>query len=157
MTPSLLGIDIGRKGSFTRLVTDEDVLAFSQVSGDTNPIHVDVDYAKKTRFKQRVAHGSLSASYISAALAQVTNRAVTIVYLSQNLRFRRPVFAGDTITAIAEVVSLDSKRRRAKVNTVCTNQKGEQVVVGEAEVMLDPFPFQEQRTSPKRFEPHRSG
>jgi len=116
-------------------------LAFSEISEDRNPIHLDADYASKTRFKKKLAHGMLSAAFISAALVRVPDSSVTVIYLSQNLRFRRPVFVGDTVTATAEVTELDNDRRRATISTICTNQNNEQVVVGESEVMLDVFPF----------------
>ena len=142
MTTPTLGVEVGRKVSLTKAIAEEGVATFAKVSGDTNPLHLKADYAAKTRFKQRLAHGVLSASFISAAVAQVADPAVTVVYLTQSLRFRRPVFIGDTITATAEVTAVDEERRRATVSTVCTNQTGEQVLVGEAEVMLDPYPFE---------------
>lgn len=141
MQGSSLGVVVGQKASVTKTVNTDDVIAFSEISEDRNPIHLDVDYAGKTRFKKKLAHGMLSAAFISAALVRVPDPSVTVIYLSQNLRFRRPVFVGDTITATAEVTELDEDRRRATISTICTNQDGEQVVIGEAEVMLDVFPF----------------
>jgi 3-hydroxybutyryl-CoA dehydratase len=141
MQGSSLGVVIGQKASVTKTVNTEDVLAFSEISEDRNPIHLDADYASKTRFKKKLAHGMLSAAFISAALVRVPDSSVTVIYLSQNLRFRRPVFVGDTVTATAEVTELDNDRRRATISTICTNQNNEQVVVGESEVMLDVFPF----------------
>ena len=143
MTAPSLGVEVGQKASLTKTVTEEDVIAFSRVSDDANPIHLDADYAAKTRFKQRLAHGMLSAGFISAALVKLPDPTVTVVYLNQSLRFRRPVFLGDTITTTVEVTAVDLERRRATVNTVCANQTGEQVLVGEAEVMLDVYPFEE--------------
>ena len=141
MQGSSLGVVIGQKASVTKTVNTEDVLAFSEISEDRNPIHLDADYASKTRFKKKLAHGMLSAAFISAALVRVPDSSVTVIYLSQNLRFRRPVFVGDTVTATAEVTELDNDRRRATISTICTNQNNEQVVIGESEVMLDVFPF----------------
>ena len=141
MQGSSLGVVVGQKASVTKTVNTDDVIAFSEISEDRNPIHLDEDYASKTRFKKKLAHGMLSAAFISAALVKVPDPSVTVIYLSQNLRFRRPVFVGDTITATAEVTELDEDRRRATINTICTNQDDEQVVIGDAEVMLDVFPF----------------
>jgi 3-hydroxybutyryl-CoA dehydratase len=141
MQGSSLGVVVGQKASITKTVNADDVIAFSGISEDRNPIHLDVDYASKTRFKKNLAHGMLSAAFISAALVKVPDPSVTVIYLSQNLRFRRPVFVGDTVTATAEVTELDEDRRRATIKTICTNQDDEQVVIGEAEVMLDVFPF----------------
>ncbi len=141
MTTPSLGVTIGRKVSVTNAVTEADVAAFAKVSGDHNPIHSDASYASKTRFKQRLAHGILSAAYISAALVKLPDPTVTVIFLSQSLRFRRPVFFGDTITTTAEVTAVDQERRRATVSTTCTNQSGEQVLVGEAEILLDAYPF----------------
>jgi 3-hydroxybutyryl-CoA dehydratase len=132
---------VGRKATVTNTITEADVAAFAKVSGDHNPIHLDVSYAAKTRFKQRVAHGMLSAGFISAALVKLPDPHVAVVFLSQNIRFRRPVFLGDTIATTVEVTAVDQERRRATVSTICTNQSGEQVVVGEAEILLDAYPF----------------
>ncbi len=141
MTTPSLGVAVGSKAIVTNTVTDADVEAFAKVSGDHNPIHLDNSYAAKTRFKKRLAHGMLSAGYISAALVKLPDPHVSVVFLSQSLRFRRPVFLGDTITTTVEVTAVDSERRRATVSTVCSNQTGEQVVVGEAEILLDTYPF----------------
>ena len=141
MTTHSLGVEVGRKASMTHTVTEADVTAFARVSGDSNPAHMDASYAGKTRFKQRLAHGMLSAGFISATLVKLPDPSVTVIYMNQSLRFRRPVFFGDTITTTVEVTALDAERRRATISTVCANQSGEQVVTGEAEVLLDAYPF----------------
>ncbi len=141
MTTPSLGLEVGRKATITQTVTEADVTAFARLSQDHNPIHLDASYAAKTRFKLRLAHGMLSAGFISAALVKLPDPSITIIFLGQSLRFRRPVFLGDTITTTVEVTALDAERRRATVSTVCTNQTGEQVVTGEAEILLDAYPF----------------
>jgi 3-hydroxybutyryl-CoA dehydratase len=138
MAESILGVEVGRKASFSKTVSEGDIAAFADVTGDSNPLHLDADHAARTRFKQRVAHGMLSAGFVSAALGtKLAGPDVTVVYLSQNMRFLRPVFIGDTVTANVEVKSLDSEKRFVTVATECVNQKGESVLTGEAVVLLD--------------------
>ncbi len=120
--------------STTRTVTDELVRRFAELSGDRNPLHLDDDYAAKTRFGARIAHGMLSGAFISAVLGEhlATQQ---IVYLSQTMRFTAPVFIGDTITTTATVRAVREDRRIATVETVCTNQHGAVTLTGEAVVM----------------------
>lgn len=135
-----LPVKIGDKATFTKTVTEEDIVAFARVTGDEQPLHLDDAYAAKTRFKRRIAHGMLSAGYISAVLGTKLAPDAVVVYLSQQMRFRLPVEIGDTITAEAEVTALDPEKRIATVRTDCVNQNGEAVVKGEATVLLDPAP-----------------
>jgi 3-hydroxybutyryl-CoA dehydratase len=136
---NVLGIKVGDKASFSKTVTDEDVQAFARVTGDDQPLHLDDAYAAKTRFKGRIAHGMLSAGYISAALGTKLAPGRTVVYLSQQLRFQRPVKIGDTVTANLEVTAVQPERRFVTVKTDCVNQAGEEVVTGEALVLLDEY------------------
>jgi 3-hydroxybutyryl-CoA dehydratase len=135
-----LPVKIGDKATFTKTVTEEDIVAFARVTGDNQPLHLDDAYAAKTRFKKRIAHGMLSAGLISAVLGTKLAPNAVVVYLSQTLRFRLPVAIGDTITAEAEVTALDPEKRIATIRTDCLNQSGEAVVKGEATVLLDPAP-----------------
>ena len=128
---------VGHKVSYTRIVTDEDVVAFARVTGDDQALHLDPDFGKRTRFGKRIAHGMLSAGYISAVLGTRLWPDGTVIYMSQNLQFRRPVSIGDTITAEAEVTAVDAEKRIVTVRTDCVNQDGETVVRGEATVMID--------------------
>ena len=130
---------VGHKVSVTHTVTDADVRKFAEVSGDDQPLHLDETFGERTRFKKRIAHGMLSAGYISAALGTKLAPGVVVVYLSQQLRFRLPVGIGDTITAEAEVTAVDAEKRILTVRTDCLNQSGEAVVKGEATVLLDPL------------------
>ena len=135
----VLGVKVGQTATFSKTVAEEDVVKFAEVSGDTNPLHLDSSYAEKTRFKQRVAHGMLSAGFISAALGTKLAPHAVVIYLNQNLRFQRPVMIGDTITTRAEVKAVDPEKRFVTVSTVCTNQRDEPVVTGEAQVLLDEY------------------
>lgn len=130
---------VGDRAEFEKTVTAEDIEAFARVTGDTNPLHRDPAYAAKTRFKVPIAHGMLSAGYISAALGTKLAPSCCAVYVSQTLRFLRPVKIGDTIKAIAEVKGVEPEKRLYTIETDCYNQNGEPVVKGEAVVLLDPI------------------
>ena len=129
---------VGDRAEFEKTVTAEDVDAFARVTGDTNPLHRDAAYAAKTRFKEPIAHGMLSAGYISAVLGTKLAPSCCAVYVSQTLRFIRPVKIGDTIKAVAEVKGVEPEKRLYTIETDCFNQHGEPVVKGEAVVLLDP-------------------
>jgi 3-hydroxybutyryl-CoA dehydratase len=138
MTDGVLGVKVGDRAEFEKKVTQEDIQKFAEVSGDTNPLHRDPEYAQKTRFGQCVAHGMMSAGFISAALGTKLAPHACAVYLSQTLRFLRPVKIGDTIRAVAEVKGIEPEKRTLTLETVCFNQDGEPVVKGEAVILLDP-------------------
>ena len=110
------------------------MLQFASLTGDSNPIHVDLNYARKSRFKNRIAHGMLTASFISTALATIFPGPGTI-YLRQNLIFRAPVYIGDTITIRVEALTVDNQNR-ATFKTQVFNQDDRLVVDGEAMVLL---------------------
>lgn len=127
-------LSVGQTASFSKTITEADILMFAAVSGDTNPVHIDAEYAATTPFKQRIAHGMLSAGLISAVLGTKLPGPGT-VYLGQSLKFRAPVKLGDTVTATAEVTALDAEKKRATLRTVCT-VGGKPVIEGEALVMV---------------------
>lgn len=127
-------LKIGDKASRTKTVTEADILAFAQASGDTNPVHLDDDYAATTRFGRRIAHGMLTASVISAILGNDLPGPGT-VYMSQTLAFKAPVFIGDVVTATVEVIAYREERRIATFHTTCANQDGTLVLDGEAIVL----------------------
>lgn len=129
---------VGDRAEFEKTVTAEDIDAFARVTGDTNPLHHDATYAAKTRFKEPIAHGMLNAGYISAVLGTKLAPSCCAVYVSQTLRFLRPVKVGDTIKAVAEVKGIEPEKRLYTIETDCFNQRGEPVVKGEAVVLLDP-------------------
>jgi len=130
-------VRIGHKVTFTKTVSDDDIVMFARATGDNQPLHLDDAFAARTRFKKRIAHGMLSAGFISAALGTRLAPDAVVIYLSQQLRFRRPVSIGDTITAEAEVTAVDAEKNIVTLRTDCLNQDGEAVVTGEATVMLD--------------------
>ena len=124
----------GLSASFTKTVTEADIVKFAEVSGDTNPVHLDQAYAEKTPFKTRIAHGMLSAGFISAVLGTKLPGPGAI-YMSQTLRFKAPVKIGDTVTATCTVTEIIAEKRRAVLSTVC--KVGDTVVIeGEAMVMV---------------------
>ena len=130
-----MALEIGMTASRTKTFTADDVSGFAQVTGDTNPVHLDDDDAAETRFGQRIVHGMLTASLISALLANDLPGEGT-VYMSQTLQFKAPVFIGDTITATVEVVKYRAERGIATLATTCTNQDGKVVLQGEAVVLV---------------------
>jgi len=134
-----LPVTVGHKVAFTKTVSEDDVVTFAKVTGDDQPLHMDDAFAARTRFKKRIAHGMLSAGFISAALGTKLTPDAVVVYLSQQLRFRLPVAIGDTITAEVEVTAIDEEKRIVTLRTDCVNQHGEAVVKGEATVLLDPL------------------
>jgi len=128
-------LKVGDKFSTERLVTDELIRKFADVSGDYNPIHLDEEVAKNTRFGKRIAHGMLSGAFISAVLGYEFSER-KIVYLSQTLKFTAPVFIGDTVTATATVTNIREDKPIVTLETICTNQNGDVLVKGEAAVMV---------------------
>lgn len=131
-------ITIGQTASFEKTVTEADIQNYADVSGDTNPVHLDEDYARTTSFQSRIAHGMLSAGFISAILGTKLPGPGSI-YLSQNLRFKAPVRIGDLVRATVEVSDIDPSRRRITLITRCAVE-GQLVIDGEAVVMVDRRP-----------------
>ena len=120
--------------SYTQTITDTDVKAFSGIAGDKNPVHMDDEYAKNSRYKKRIAHGILSASFFSA-LFGTKIPGEGCVYVSQSLRFKRPVYLDDTVVASVIVTSVDLKKKRVFFQTLCkVNNKI--VIDGEAELFV---------------------
>ena len=126
-------LNVGDTASRSKTITDADIHAFADVSGDHNPLHVDDDFAARTRFGHRIAHGMLSASLISAVLANDLPGHGSI-YLGQTLQFVAPVFPGDEVTARVTVTALRDDKPIATLQTICTNQRNEVVIKGEATV-----------------------
>ena len=127
-------LTVGQSAETTRVVGSQDIEAFAAVSGDTNPVHLDAAYAATTQFGERIAHGMLAAAYISAVLG-VQLPGPGAIYLTQSLRFRRPVKIGDAVTARVEVTALEERRGQATLATVCL-VGGKPAVDGEALVMI---------------------
>ena len=127
---------LGERDSFTKTVTEGDVTAFAGLIGDFNPIHVDAEYARKSRFGRRIAHGMFAGGLISAVLGNKLPGPGSI-YLSQQIEFLAPVFIGDTITAIVEVANWQPDKRIITLKTDCYNQDDKQVVTGKAVLLLE--------------------
>ena len=124
----------GLSASFGKTVTEADIAMFAGVSGDTNPVHLDQTFAEKTPFKARIAHGMLSAGFISTVIGTKLPGPGAI-YMSQTLRFKAPVKIGDTVTATCTVTEIIPEKRRAVLSTIC--RVGDTVVIeGEALIMV---------------------
>ena len=128
-------LQVGQHAEFSKTVTESDVVLFAGITGDFNPAHVNEVEAAKSRFGGRIAHGILSAGFISACIAMKLPGPGTI-YLTQSLKFTRPVRIGDTVTARVEVLEWHAGKRRARLGTTCRNQNGEVVIDGEALVLV---------------------
>jgi 3-hydroxybutyryl-CoA dehydratase len=128
-------LTLGQKATRTQTITDEMVRTFATLTGDSNPVHLDEEYAATTRFGRRIAHGMLAASLISAALANDLPGPGT-VYLSQSIQFKAPVYPGDTVTAVIEVKSVREDKPIATLTTTCVNQDNMTVIEGEAVVLF---------------------
>jgi 3-hydroxybutyryl-CoA dehydratase len=124
--------EVGQSAEMSRVFTEEDVLLFAGITGDRNPVHISKEFAEKTRFGERIAHGILTAGLISAVIGMKLPGPGS-VYLSQTLSFLGPVRIGEEITARAEIVEVISARR-LRLRTRCVNPRGEVVLDGEAMV-----------------------
>lgn len=130
---ALADFPVGYTAESTRTLTEADVLAFAQVSGDFNPVHIDADAAAASPFGERIVHGMLTASLLSALLA---GKIPGAIYLSQTLNFLRPVKLGDTVTAHAVVTEVDEGKRRLTLQTTVKNERGKNVIDGVATVQV---------------------
>ncbi len=124
----------GMSASFGKTVTDADVMVFAGVSGDTNPVHLNDDFAKNTMFKGRIAHGIFGASLISAVLGTKLP-GPGCIYVNQNLKFKAPVRIGDTLIAQVTVKAINTQKKLVTLDTICT-VSGKPVIEGEATVMV---------------------
>ena len=131
---SIEQLKVGDTASFGKTVSESDIYLYAGITGDFNPAHVNEAYAKGTFFKTRIAHGMLTAGFISAILANQLPGPGTI-YLKQDLSFLAPVHIGDTITARVEVIELIVEKNRVRLKTTCSNQDEVVVLSGEATVM----------------------
>ncbi|HEY8458973.1 MAG TPA: MaoC family dehydratase, partial [Blastocatellia bacterium] len=126
-------LKIGDSASFQKTITADDIERFAELTGDRNPVHLDDDFARRTRFGRRIAHGMLGASLISALLANELPGPGTI-YLSQTLQFTAPIYPNDTITAQVAITNIREDKPIVTLETICVNQRGETVIRGEAVV-----------------------
>lgn len=124
---------VGQAEALTRTVREADIVAFAEVSGDDNPVHLDADFAATTPFRERIAHGMLTASYISALIG-TRLPGPGAIYVSQTLQFRRPVKIGDEVTTRVEIAALDDAKGRVMFACACS-VGGKTVLEGEAVVI----------------------
>lgn len=127
-------LSVGQKASFGKTITEADVVLFAAVTGDTNPMHLNEEYAREGFFGERIAHGMLAAGLLTKVMGTQLPGPGTI-YMSQSLRFRRPVRIGDTVTATVEITALNAEKHRVSLRTVCC-VRGEPVLEGEALVAV---------------------
>ena len=126
---------VGEFAESTRTLTEADVIAFAEVTGDHNPVHLDAAAAAQSSFGERIVHGMLTASLLSALAASELPGPGTI-YLGQTLNFKRPVKLGDTVTARVEILTIDVEKRRLTMSTSVRNANGKVVLDGEATLMV---------------------
>jgi len=131
-------LSVGQEASLSNSVKEADIAAFAEISGDRNPVHIDAEYAATTMFKERIAHGMLSAAYISAVFGMKLPGPGAI-YISQTLNFKAPVKIGDTVVTTVKVTELVPEKKRARFECVCT-VNGKPVVQGEAVLMVSARP-----------------
>jgi 3-hydroxybutyryl-CoA dehydratase len=132
-------LQIGMKSSTTSVITGKMIDTFAEITGDNNPIHVDSEFAATTQFGQRIAHGALSASFISAVLGNDLP-GPGAVFVELNLRFRKPAFIGDVVTAVAEVSEINLRTGRVKMKCYC-EVYGKKICRGDAGVFVSKRPI----------------
>jgi len=127
-------IAVGDKANFSKTISEADIYSFAGITGDFNPVHVNEEFAARSRFKKRIAHGMLTASLISTVLGTDLPGANTI-YMSQEVKFTAPAYIGDTLTAEAEIIEKNEEKRTLVLKTTVVNQDGKTVVDGKAKAM----------------------
>lgn len=131
---TILKLAVGDFAECKKVLLDKDVVLFSEVSGDKNPVHLDEEYASTTRFKHRIVHGHLVASLFSALLGTELPGQGSI-YLGQTIKYLKPVYLNDEIRAVVKVIECDTEKNRVKLETNAYNQNNEMVITGMAEIM----------------------
>jgi 3-hydroxybutyryl-CoA dehydratase len=137
--------EVGQSAEMTKVINEEEILRFAEITGDRNPVHISEEFASQTRFGERIAHGILTAGLISAVIGMKLP-GPGCLYVSQTLSFLAPVKIGDEITARAEVVEVISGKR-LKLKTQCINQRKEVVLEGEA-IIVPPRPVRKKQGNP---------
>ncbi|ERT58785.1 MaoC-like protein [Megasphaera vaginalis (ex Srinivasan et al. 2021)] len=127
-------INIGDKASLSKTISEHDVYTFAGLTGDFNPVHINAEFAKESMFKQRIAHGMISAGLISAVLGTELP-GINTIYMNQELSFLAPVMYNDTLTATVECIEKNDEKHRIVFKTTVTNQDGKVVTDGKARVM----------------------
>ncbi len=127
-------IEIGESASFSKTISETDIYLFAGITGDFNPMHVNEEFAKKTMFGRRIAHGGIATSLIAPVLGTMLPGLGTVA-ISMSCRYRAPVYPGDTVTATAKVTEKNREKNRVKMDLTWTNQDGTEVALGECSVM----------------------
>jgi 3-hydroxybutyryl-CoA dehydratase len=130
---SIEQMEVGQSATMSKTVTEADIVMFAGVTGDLNPAHIDAEYAASSMFKERIAHGMLSAGFISATIAMKLPGPGSI-YLSQNLNFKAPVMIGDTVKTTVTITAINEKRKIIELDTTCT-VASKPVVLGQASIL----------------------
>ncbi|MDW4527338.1 MaoC family dehydratase [Rossellomorea marisflavi] len=126
---------VGQQAACSKTITESDIVMFAGLSGDFNPVHIDKEYARTTRFKERIAHGMLTSSLLSQLLG-VHLPGKGSIYMEQSIRFKSPVYIGDTITAKATVQEFNEEKHVLTLLTECFNQNEKVVLTGTAKMMV---------------------
>ena len=134
-------ISLGDFAEISKTLSDSDIYLYAGITGDFNPAHLNEEYAKKTFFKTRIAHGMLTASFVSAPIGTILPGYGT-VYIRQEINFKAPAHIGDTLTARVEVLEVMSDKNRVRLKTTCLNQDGTVILDGEA-LVSPPIPPKE--------------
>jgi 3-hydroxybutyryl-CoA dehydratase len=124
--------ELGMQASSSHIITEENIQSFSQISGDFNPIHIDEEYAKNTNFGKKIAHGLISASFFSG-LFGTKLPGISSLYVSQSLKFLRPVYIGDEVIATVRIKKIDAVSRHIHFDTICI-VRDKKVIAGVAEI-----------------------
>ena len=124
-------LQVGDAVEFSKTLSESDIYQFAGITGDLNPVHINQAFAERTYFKQRIAHGMLTASFISTCIGMHLPGPGT-VYLSQDIQFKAAAFIGDTITARVEVIEILAEKKRVRLKTTCARQDGTLLLEGEA-------------------------
>ena len=126
---------LGQRATFSKTITEADIQGFADLTGDRNPLHLDAQFARRSRFGRPIAHGLLVAGIISAALG-TRLPGVGAIYVSQSLRFLKPVYPGDTVTATVEITAWQENKGVVTLRTTCANQSGDVIIDGEAVLLV---------------------
>jgi len=127
-------LEVGMSASYSQTISEADVKQFAGFSGDRNPVHLDDEYAKKSMFKKRIAHGMISSSFFSA-LFGTKLPGEGCVYVSQSLKFRKPVYIDDTVVATVVIERIEKEKNRVYFNTYCKVGR-QKVITGQAEIYI---------------------
>lgn len=133
---------LGAKSSFTKTITEQDVVDFARISGDDQPVHLDPDHASATRFQGRIVHGTILIGLVSAVLGHVIpGPRHTVIFLGQTCRFQNPAYLGDTVTVECVVTHVRDDKPVVTLSCNARNQDGLELMTGEATTYVDPYPY----------------